>query len=797
MKLHNYFNYKGHVLLFLLLIAGAASSSAQNDAMMQAFYWDVPVDDSTKNGFWWDTLKSQAEELSQAGITGIWVPSPAKGNFGIWDMGYGIFDHYDLGNYNQKGTIETRFGSRVELEQMITEMHSKQIHVYADMVLNHIYTGSNEEEANPAVKQYVFDRAYRNGTQYAPYPSNEIKWVIPNAGSGDYYIKVSGYNLNWGETNEEIGYDLQISWDGSELHYDTFADDTPTWESEPNNGGGSFNVYPTSGETARGRISSASDVDEWKIYVPTGNDIVIRLWPRKDKPASEGAWEWQWADPGRRGYYPAEIWHNGVNVAATTLEARTNTGINYVTHTGTNEPNYTWDYSQFHPVDANDWLGFPGSDEIITNTKFFGNDINTFDPVVQQRLKDWGVWLSDEIGFDGYRLDFVRGIQENFVADWVNNLPTLNGQQRFIVGEYWGSDSRINDWVNAVEADGADVDGFDFPLKNTFNAMCNGGQSDFDMNNLNNAGMVRNTEHSLPGTSVVTFVDNHDTGKEHDKWIFKDWKMAYAYQLTHEGRPCIFYSHYYGVEQLDAHDHSVTTQAPASLKEDINKLLFARKTYLGGTLTVLSKDGNAYPSGDTYHVYIARRAGNGTKDGGIVVINNHDTDTKGLWVDNATAGWSNWAGTTLVNAFDPAQTAQVYGDGRVFLSAPPRGYSVWVKQSDYVTYSSPSGNPSARNFGIGHNDNAREKAAHGFAVSQNRPNPFNGETAIDLTLPEQGKVTVTVIDVAGRVKKTVVNEKMDRGSHRVTISKDGLAEGIHFYKVEFNDHIVIKRMSTF
>ncbi|ELR73250.1 Cytoplasmic alpha-amylase [Fulvivirga imtechensis AK7] len=795
MKITKYFNYSGITLLFLLGIS-AGTIKAQNDAMMQAFYWDVPVDDVAKDGSWWDTLKSQAQELSNAGITGVWVPSPAKGNFGIYDMGYGVFDHYDLGNYTQKGTTETRFGSRTELEEMIDEMHDKQIHVYADIILNHIYTSSDEEESNPAVKQYVFDRAYRNGTQYAPYPSHEIKWVIPNAGTGDYYIKVSGYHLNWGDQNEEIGYDLQISWDGSSLPDDTFSDATPTWETEPNNGGGNFNTYPSSGETARGRISSASDLDEWKITVTSTNDIVIRLWPRRDRPASEGPWEWQWADAGNRGYYPAEIWHNGVNVANSTLEARTNTGISYVNHTGTNEPNYTWNYANFHPVDANDWLGYPGSDEIITNTKFFGNDLNTYDAVVQQRLKDWGVWLSDEIGFDGYRLDFVRGFQESFAADWINNLPELNGQQRFIVGEYWGGANRIKDWVNAVAGYGADVDGFDFPLKNTFNAMCNGGQSDFDMKNLKNAGMVRGSEHSLPGTSVVTFVDNHDTGKEHDKWVFKDWKMAYAYMLTHEGRPCIFYSHYYGVEQKDAHGGAYTTQAPASLQEDINKLLFARKTYLNGGLTVLSDGGNPYPSGDAYHVYVARRAGNGTKDGGIIVLNNHETDTKGLWVDNATSGWSNWAGTTLVNAFDPTQTAQVYGDGRVFLSAPPRGYSFWVKQSDYVAYSPPAGGSSARSMGENTNTIVNKVVTDGFDVSQNYPNPFSGETFIDLSIPERGNVTINVIDVTGRVKKTILNKEMDKGIHRISISNQGLSKGIHFYRVEYKENVVIQRMSA-
>lgn len=110
-----------------------------NDVMMQAFYWNVPVDESSLNGTWWDNLTEKATELKQSGISAIWTPGPAKGNWGIVDNGYGIYDHYDLGNYLQKGSIETRFGSRSELESMLNTMHQDpKIDVYSDVVLNHV-----------------------------------------------------------------------------------------------------------------------------------------------------------------------------------------------------------------------------------------------------------------------------------------------------------------------------------------------------------------------------------------------------------------------------------------------------------------------------------------------------------------------------------------------------------------------------------------------------------------------------------------------------------------------------------
>src|SRR2546423_13226443 len=112
-------------LFACLLLSVASRAHAQNDTMMQAFYWDVPVDDVNRNGSWWTNLTARAPEFKRAGFTAIWTPPPSKGNFGIYDMGYGIFDHFDLGRYNQKGTVETRFGSRSELSGMLATMHGQ------------------------------------------------------------------------------------------------------------------------------------------------------------------------------------------------------------------------------------------------------------------------------------------------------------------------------------------------------------------------------------------------------------------------------------------------------------------------------------------------------------------------------------------------------------------------------------------------------------------------------------------------------------------------------------------------
>ncbi len=686
--------YKKRRCSLIVLVCILACNSlvfAQNDTMMQAFYWDVPVDSVNKNGSWWDNLSGKAPELSRAGITGVWTPPPSKGNFGIYDMGYGIFDHYDLGNYNRKSSVETRFGSKQELINMVNAMHANGIEVYSDIVLNHVYTADTEAENNPAVKYYVDNEAFTNGAQHTPYPTNEILWRIPDAPPGDYYIQVKGYMLDWNASYTQRAYNLNINWTGA-------ADDTTDvyWEFEPNNGGGRFTVFPLSGKHLWGHANRKGDVDEYKITVTTAGDINIKLAARREV---NGKLEYANQE---NGYRVSAVWHNGHNLATTTLQARTNTRIAFTDHTGAGEANWTWNYTHFHPAHQTDYLGNSGiEDSIEPNWKAFGQDFNTYDPIVQDRFIQWGQWLTNTIGFDGYRLDFVRGFQEDFVAKWVINMPRKSdGSQRFVVGEYFSNHKyRIKNWLDTVNKYRiknrltrrgrspinryrADADAFDFPLKHTLTQMTNGTSSSFNMAWLNHAGLVRDdTLNSLPGTSVVTFVENHDTGKEHDKWVTKDWKMGYGYILFAEGRPCLFYPHFYGVTQVDYGNTNLKVTAPTSLQDDLKRLINIRRNYLDGGMIVLSETGNPYPSGDTYNVYVARRFGNATKPGAILVINNHETQTKGLWVDNAPAdsGYRNWAGKVLVNAASGAnEEARVQVDGRVYVSAPPRGYAVYI-----------------------------------------------------------------------------------------------------------------------
>jgi alpha-amylase len=712
----------------LLGVWGGEAARAQNDAMLQAFYWNVPKKDANNSG-WWNLLTSQATTFKQAGFTAIWTPPPSKGNFGLDDVGYGIFDHFDLGNYNQKGTTETRYGSRTELDAMLAAMHNQNIEVYTDTVLNHVFTDYHELESNPAVRAYVYNYS-NNVSNKIPYPNNEIVWRLPNALPGDYYVQIEGYNLPCGDYNN-LAYQMYATWTNPDPKYPYQPNVSPTppytgnFEIEPNNGLGSgTNVFPGSGKYVYGHISPCGDVDEYKITIPGSsaadahdlNIILQAMYGNFSDTTTSGNTPPTYGDQ-THGFRLKQIYGpttpNGPSSTnlINNLQALTYTGINYaanygVTHTGAGERNWTWNYTHFHPVDANDFITSDPGAGVVPNAKLFGEDLNTFDvrpndpndPTgpevgVQNRLIYWGQWLANTVGFDGYRLDFVRGYQTGFAAQWVNAMPLKsNGQRRFVVGEYFsGNKAEVANWVRDMINQGAvQTNAFDFPLKYTLNSLCNANGAQFDMATLNHAGLVRdNSGNNLSGVNVVTFVDNHDTGKDHNQWIFKDWQMAYAYLLFSEGRPCVFYPHFYGITQVDDNDHSYTTTAPASLQTKITQLINIRRTYLDGDSIVLTEIGhpsdctnNPTCNGSTHNLYVARRRGNpsANKPGAILVINNDDTTTRSIYVDNAPAGsgYVDWAGKTLRDLTGNSPDTPVYSDGRVLVQAPPRGYSIYV-----------------------------------------------------------------------------------------------------------------------
>lgn len=112
----------------------------QNGTLFQYFQWYTPSD-----GSHWRTLAQDVPHLAATGFTALWLPPASKGSGGPFDVGYGVYDLYDLGEFDQKGSVRTKYGTRDEYVQAIQTAKEAGMQVYADIVLNHRLGGDHTE----------------------------------------------------------------------------------------------------------------------------------------------------------------------------------------------------------------------------------------------------------------------------------------------------------------------------------------------------------------------------------------------------------------------------------------------------------------------------------------------------------------------------------------------------------------------------------------------------------------------------------------------------------------------------
>lgn len=120
-----------------------------NKTLLQCFEWYLPDD-----GKFWNHVKKSAGSFEKMGISGVWLPPAYKGFDGTHDVGYGVYDMYDLGEFDQKGTVRTKYGTRRQYLECIHTLQKNHIEVIVDTVLNHRmgadgYEIVNVKEDNP------------------------------------------------------------------------------------------------------------------------------------------------------------------------------------------------------------------------------------------------------------------------------------------------------------------------------------------------------------------------------------------------------------------------------------------------------------------------------------------------------------------------------------------------------------------------------------------------------------------------------------------------------------------------
>ncbi|MBI9066410.1 MAG: hypothetical protein JEZ09_03890 [Salinivirgaceae bacterium] len=338
------------------------------------------------------------------------------------------------------------------------------------------------------------------------------------------------------------------------------------------------------------------------------------------------------------------------------LEENPHTGDKWYTKFSPKSGKFERDYDSFHPsvYESYDGSTFGG---------YSKTDLCHRNPLIYKEILDYCKWLIEEIGFDGFRYDCVKGyggwmtksIQE--MRYKVSN-DFSEYYKPFGVGELWDdNDQTIEYWLNEINnfSDNP-VSAFDFPLRSKLRKLCL--DKEYDLRDL---AYWNNTLLDRP-YNAVTFVENHDTCWPHpdvsDKEIFADKMLAYSFILTHPGYPCVFWQDYFNFDLAQSENNS-----------GIDALISAHEKYAGGDADVLYADSG---------LYIMQRRGFNDKKGLVYVLNKNE----GRWAGKCVkTQWENcsfkpvaWRGNNDSNSPQDAKTYNFWGE----FWAPSRGYAVYA-----------------------------------------------------------------------------------------------------------------------
>ncbi len=173
-------------------------------------------------------------------------------------------------------------------------------------------------------------------------------------------------------------------------------------------------------------------------------------------------------------------------------------------------------------------------------------DLDHRNPLVQEDTKIFLRWLRNEIGFDGWRYDMVKGYPARYVR-----LYNEASAPVFSVGEYYdGNRQLVTDWIDGTGSGPEKADAsaaFDFPARYALIGAVETERYELLADNGRPSGLI-----GWWPAKAVTFVENHDTSPRDPGFIQgapQEYRaqrlMAYSYILTHPGIPCVFWPHFF------------------------------------------------------------------------------------------------------------------------------------------------------------------------------------------------------------------------------------------------------------
>lgn len=216
-----------------------------NGTMMQYFEWNLPED-----GRHWNRTGERAKELAEAGITALWLPPAYKGAGGRKDVGYGVYDTYDLGEFEQKGSVATKYGTKEEYLKAIRALQQAGINVLADVVLNH-RMGADGCEMVGATENAAEDR--RRHISDAEEIEAYTRFTFPGR-KGRYS------SFTWNAAHFD-----GVDWDARAKEKGVYRFDGKSWDGEVDGEHGNYD-YLMGADLDMGNPQVIKELDDWGAW---------------------------------------------------------------------------------------------------------------------------------------------------------------------------------------------------------------------------------------------------------------------------------------------------------------------------------------------------------------------------------------------------------------------------------------------------------------------------------------------------------------------------------------------------
>jgi len=580
----------------------------------------------------WKELAEKMPELAEVGYGALWLPPPTKGSGGL-SVGYDLWDPFDIGSKDQRGSVSTRYGTEGDLLRMVEMAHRFGIKVYWDNIMNHrafdipgfnentaidIYPGMVPEDFHLRVTEDGFYRKWDNTRDW-----NDA-WQVQNLGLSDlidiaHETPNTNFGSNEGDDHPKITFVRQPN--NPEYYLDT---DLPFSVSNP---GGTFNVYTFANK------EPFQDVG----YAP-GN-------------IGAGNGRFDWSDTNG----------NGQHDVGETSEPFTDTGL---------------DPSRVGWQDAAH--GFGDSKYNMGNPLV--EDVNAL-------LIRAARWLMDRTYADGLRLDAVKHVPDYFFgkqfggdkdysgdgytggaqfqfnltrgfSDWDNNRDSffnlgLPRNDAMMFGEHLGSPPGFSGYIDA----GMRLK--DAPLRDKLNGIL--GQPWGDLSGLDQ------TDGGSAFGSGVQFANSHDSDYSSAR------ELQHAFYCTRVGYPNIYTDGNYQAETLGQSGGAFPRHANTRFLGQFGDSRLPNAVYINEHMARgyqqprwADNDVVAYERVDD------RQTGNPT-DGVTLLFMMNDNFSAGQYREISTyfpAGAKLWQYSTGGGNY----YATVSGDGKIKTTIPPGGY---------------------------------------------------------------------------------------------------------------------------